>query len=368
MKIAFVLGTFSGANMGLVDPDDLYTRVGLTGSESYFFNTARDLAERHDVTAFFTTKRETIWSQVKCRPLATMNLTGFDAVISWNEPDYLRFALPKALRVCCQQLNDFDYCQEGCLEHVDVLVSPSRAHAEHFHRNYGVPVEAQEVLPNSINLEHFNREIPRDLHQLVYCSSPDRGLHHLLDWFPDIRKRVPDARLNIYYKFQPWINAFFNVPIDPNSRCMTAIGIRARYITEALNRLGTIGENGVRLVGPVANLQMALELKSAGVLAYPCDTVKYTEGFGVAILDACAAGCVPIISDQDALGDVYGGVAEVIHGKPKREEWIERIVQAMTDPLFAATVTKRTKEYAQIFSRQRSGKRWEDMLARRLHA
>jgi glycosyltransferase involved in cell wall biosynthesis len=45
----------------------------------------------------------------------------------------------------------------------------------------------------------------REPNRFLYASSPDRGLVPLLEWWPDIKARVPDATLHIYYGFtQGW--------------------------------------------------------------------------------------------------------------------------------------------------------------------
>jgi len=36
-------------------------------------------------------------------------------------------------------------------------------------------------------------------HKLLYCSSPDRGLQHLLFMWEDIKEAYPDAELHIAY-------------------------------------------------------------------------------------------------------------------------------------------------------------------------
>ena len=53
MKVALLYGRFCSGGPGAFDVGKLYDAKGLTGSESFFFNTARGLAERgHDVQVF----------------------------------------------------------------------------------------------------------------------------------------------------------------------------------------------------------------------------------------------------------------------------------------------------------------------------
>jgi len=39
----------------------------------------------------------------------------------------------------------------------------------------------------------------RHKHWVIYTSSYDRGLEHLLKMWPDVKKAVPDAELHIFY-------------------------------------------------------------------------------------------------------------------------------------------------------------------------
>ena len=56
-----------------------------------------------------------------------------------------------------------------------------------------------------------------------------------------------------------------------------------------------------------------MEFEHAEVLGYPCDTIRMTEGFSVTTMEACASGCLPVITDIDSLGHIYGDAAPMIH-------------------------------------------------------
>ena len=83
-------------------------------------------------------------------------------------------------------------------------------------------------------------------------------------------------------------------PFNPNHHPhMMEVGQRLRYINNAIKQMKSLG---VEYIGSVGREQMTKELKSSQVFAYPCSIVNdYTESLSVATLEACAAGCVPII-------------------------------------------------------------------------
>lgn len=362
LRLAMIYGEFSSAIHGPFDIEGLYSRQGLTGSESSFFNLAFTLAERgHEIVVFCVVDEPTEWRGVQVMPIASLRglpqVQGLDAVIAWNEPDYLRFSPKGVRRICDQQLNDWGYCREKIKDNVDVFVFPS-ASSRANHMAQGI--HGGEVIPNSVDLDLFTVRGPslasdgdkvyRQPHRVVYCSSPDRGLHHLLGWWPDIRARIPDAELKIFYRLDPWIAR----ARDNNDE----VGRRARYIEAALSRLSRFG---VSVVGLVPNTVMAHELQQAAVLAYPCDPVRYTEGFGCSVLDATAAGCVPIISGADALAEVHGSAAHVLPNLD-RKTWVDAICGWLEWRETNTGTAPEMKAHAENHSRQKVADAWEVLL------
>jgi glycosyltransferase involved in cell wall biosynthesis len=366
LRIAMVYGEFSSAIHGPFVIPDLYTKTGLTGSESSFFNLMRSLAERgHEVAAFCVTDAPCDHeSGAHVFPIQALKglprAEGIDAVIAWNEPDYLQYAPAGALRVVDQQLNDWGYCRTDFRANVDLFVYPSANSMEHHRRDEGMP--AGVVVPNSVDLSLFEKgglamSRPRNPHRVVWASSPDRGLHHVLSMWPDIRQRVPDAELHVFYRLAPWLERAGNSTDEGVAR-------RARYIAAALPRLKG---HGVIVRDLVSNAEMAREFQSAAVLAYPCDPVRYTEGFGCSVLDACAGGCLPIISDADALPEVHGSAVGIIKGRPAlvRDAWVNLVTWALLEypntPQYADTQAK-MQSHAQAHAREVVAAQWERVL------
>lgn len=363
LKVVMIYGEFSSAIHGPFDLQGLYTRQGLTGSESSFFNLARTLSENgHEVGVFCDcADRGVLGSGINAVPIKMIgqlpSAQGVDVVIAWNEPDYLKFAPAGALRICDQQLNDFGYCREpNWRDLVDVWVSPSASHCASVMCGSESRIDAAKVqiLPNSVDLDFFMGEMPpRDRGRVVWCSSPDRGLHHLLGMWALVRKEIPEATLKIFYRLDPWLARVRDIDDD--------VGRRARYIEEALPRLRGLG---VEVAGMVPNAKMADELRRSAVLAYPCDPVRYTEGFGCSVLDAAAGGCVPITTDADALAEVHGAAATVIPGPVDSKIWADAIVAELQNA--GAGKAKPMFHHATAHDRRVVTARWEEVISHEL--
>ena len=371
-RIVMVYGAFSSAIHGGFDPEHLYDGArGLTGSESSFWNLARSLAEEgHAVCAFAKLVDSRIYDSLPegmvVMPLDAVEtaaqLQGVAAMIAWNEPDYLRHAPAGALRVCAQQLNDFGYCQPNWQEAVDLVVCPSDHHREFLTAKEGLPAAKGRTIPNSVALELFaGAPPPRALNRAVYTSSPDRGLHHVLGIWPYVRAAAPGAELHIFYSLPGWLERTRSV--------QGALGERARWIEMALDRLAG---HGVVVRGSVNNAQMARELRSAAALVYPCDTVRYTEGFGCSVLDAAAAGCVPIVAATDALPHAHAGVGIFLDHVPvavpgqiskQTQLWIDVVGSVLTRTTeIPAEWSRKMAAHAQGHERRAIAKRWLQLL------
>ena len=374
-RVAVALGKLGSCVHGRLDPRNPFDDEGAfaTGTVSGFWTIVRGLKELGYNVDAYADVREEIEEAEQLAGARVFHIdtwehwtkfAPYDALVSILESDLLDGAPKKSARVCVQWLNDFSYARANSLEIVDLFVSPSQTHADHLARKVHIPAEKIEVVPLSNNPELFECvNDPRRPFSIAYASSPDRGLHHLLSMFPEIRKRVPRAELRIYYRILPWMKDI----LDEKAHVGSKHWKRAQEIAKAFDTLGVGGENGVNVIGQLTTAKMAAELKRTEVLAYPLDPVKFTEGFSVTVLDACAAGCIPVIAGVDAFPELWEGAARVIPGRPDapgaREEWIRTIVDVLLagEPEKMA-LQERAFARARQLSRRNVARRWNEVL------
>lgn len=353
---------------GPFDTTALYTSErGLTGSENSFWNAVRALDARgHEVvvTANTTQQIPSILGGATVLPIELDNdtLPNFpkdcDAYLTWNEPDLLRFVPKEKTRIACHQIGSFGHCYGGYDKYVDQFVLLSETHRKYVMETTSIDPLKLRIIPNSIDLSFY--ENAKDISKrgaIAFISSADRGLHRMIEIFKEVRKRVPHATLHVFYE---WKKLY-----EKQSTYQTFNGLRLRYINTLLEEMGTEGQCGLYLHGSVSTRDMIDFLcQEVRVFAYPCEPVAFTETFSVATLDACAAGCVPIISDADALGEIYGGSTVVIPGKPmgQIDTWVNYIENALVNNEMARKLSETALSFSRKFDVKEVGKNWEEFI------
>jgi len=312
---------------------------GLTGSEIGFIRIAQELVKRgHSVTAY-TVSDETEYEGITIRPVTAAEEidSSFDAAIAINEPELLRGCRAR-LRACELWLNSFDFCKVGFEKHVDLWCSPSQGHLDMILRETheveltpagaGALFKADPknwiVLPLGCDPERYPVDSVKVSGRVVYCSSPDRGLHWLLQEWPQIKRAVPHSTLRIFYRLQAWIDNFQDTAYSPPIEELRG---RAVYIQEALRRMNG-PEWGITVLDSVSREQIEREMCEAEVLGYPCDTTRWSEGFSCTILEGCAARACPVITDCDALEGIYNNACRVMP-RGNIEQWRDAVIEIL---------------------------------------
>ena len=354
MKLAFILGRYSVGSRPLNFNILWQDARGLTGTELGIVMNAQEMVKLgHDVSLFtvFAGEKPVEWNGVKLFTLEQTQVIDetFDAVVSYNEPDVFRGMCRKPLKVVCQMLNDFHYCQPGFDELVDIYTSPSLVHMKYVQNLTPIPEKWKVVSLGCDPSWYSDSRVPG---RVIWASSADRGLHLVLQEWSKIKAAVPEAHLKMFYNF----NFGDLTKYEPNDKLLTTdnnayhpviveMGNRIRYIKTATEKLKHLG---VEMVGSVSRERMQKEMSEAMVLAYPVSTVNFTEGFSVTTMEACASNTIPVLCGCDAIKSIYGKVAPMIEAPAKdhMKEFVELVVKSLTDEEFQKKTIKKCKAFA----------------------
>ncbi len=273
------------------------------GGETAMIQVSKHLAKLgHDVLVFHDIARPGRYDGVDYLPRtllpAMVTLMEHDVYVSWDDPYAFRWNDRSKVHVLAIQLNDSNI---GVFDNaIDLYMHPSEWHSERFLELYP-EMSKDKVRPrttNGIDPNRYIQAVEREPHRVIYSSSPDRGLHHLLRIWPLIRDAVADAELHVFYDTDKWLEMDLAVKAQ-GLNSMT--GARADLIRDFLKE----PPDGVTFHGGVGQAQLALEQQKSAVLAYPCDPVQPTEGFSMTCLEAVTAGCHLITTDADALKELW---------------------------------------------------------------
>jgi glycosyltransferase involved in cell wall biosynthesis len=158
------------------------------------------------------------------------------------------------------------------------------------------------------------KEEERDPHRMIYASSYDRGLVHLLLIWSKIREAVPDANLHIFYGWQTYDAIFKDNP--------------ERQMWKAkMEKM--MSQEGITHHGRVSHEELAKEFSKSGVFAYPTD---FQEISCQNAMTAQIYGAVPVVTNYAALKETveFGKKVDAdITSLEGKELYLNELVEAL---------------------------------------
>lgn len=301
---------------------------GIGGSETMVVEMAKRLALLgHRVRVFTSTGKhgDGIFDGVEYRQTAHLaNVKKCDVLVAWRNAELLASKIDAKLRLLW--VHDIF---AGGASHRNMLKADRVLALSHWHRDFvinhhNLPPEQVVVTRNGIDLARFEQRVERNPKKVVYSSSPDRGLPVLLKVWPEIRKRVPDAELHVFYGFFNW-RKIAEARGDMN---------QLRGIDLLEHQLVELAAHGVHNRGKVDQQTLAREFLSAGVWAHP---TWFTETSCITAMEAQAAGLRIVTSSIAALNETVGPAGGVlIDGdwlSPEYQaKFVDEVVRALEQP------------------------------------
>jgi glycosyltransferase involved in cell wall biosynthesis/Flp pilus assembly protein TadD len=216
----------------------------------------------------------------------------FDIFISWRNPEL--FEEPVNARKSYLWLHDVmdkeEFTKER-LNNIDRLIFVSQYHRDLYPF---IPEEKCLVSANGItpsDFEALDGKFERDPYRVIYMSSHVRGLELIYKVWEDVKKEVPQAKLDIYYGWASY------VAVNKNNPERMQWKEKMEMLEKKLN--------GVTDHGKIGHKQINEEIFKSGVWAYPC---PFPEVYCISGVKAQAGGAVPVSSNFAALDETvqYG--------------------------------------------------------------
>ena len=146
------------------------------------------------------------------------------------------------------------------------------------------PMPEDKILLTSNGISEIKvPEVKRDQYRMIYSSSPDRGLVYLLRMWPNIKKEVPQANLDIYYGFQIFDKIYPDNPGKQKWKKMV---------------LDMMKQDGITYHGRVGHDELHKAMAGTGIWAYPTD---FDEISCITAMKCQALGAIPVVINRAAL-------------------------------------------------------------------
>lgn len=336
--------------------------VGCGGSETSAAWLARSLAQKGNQPIIYAMDDQ-VWDGVVYRPHTAFNpdATHSHLFISSRVPDVFDNNLPALQKwlwmhdICC-----WDRLTPDRAERINCIVTLSKWHCEHIKRVYPWLKDAEvidldeqpktyddlwttgtyfaeekashlpkiAILGDAIDTSRFaNLTAERVPYRFVWCSSPDRGLEELLKMWPLIKQAMPSATLKIFYGWD-YFNSSLHVP-------------EQRMFKERIREL--IKQDGVQWCGRVGQDMLPNELAQADAIIYPPH--NFRETYGIAFLEAQAAGVMCFYRENGALGETIGDRGIPIKMDATPEQIVKLVASTLQDKSLCVNVRERARKY-----------------------
>jgi len=250
---------------------------------------------------------------VKYQNFHTFNINDqFDVLWVWRLPELFDYEVKANLRILDMHdvMTPAEFTKERVAKIDKIFVKTN------YHRSLYPHVADEKfvVVGNGIDLERFKPKqdcpyhdynpdcdtcnIKREPHRFIYSSSPNRGLDILLDMWPKIKEKLPEAELHVYYGWK----TFYEIEKNNPERM-----IWMKKVQEKMKQPGVIDH------GRVGQKELAQEMMKSSFWLYP---TYFPEIDCITAKEMQAAGVIPITSGYAALeesqqsglrcpGDVY---------------------------------------------------------------
>ena len=179
--------------------------------------------------------------------------------------------------------------------------------------------------------------------KVIYTSSYDRGLEWLLKMWPDVKKEVPNAELEICYGWQLYDQFYKNNPSSMSWKARMEEMMKYKGITHH---------------GRLPQRELAELMKKCQVWAYP---THFGEINCISAIKAQAYGCEPVVVNYAALKETvqFGRKVEGdIYDQETQDEFKKQLIDALKNPMSEKKRQEMMKWANEKYAWEKIAKEW----------
>jgi len=350
------------------------------GSEEAVINLSRELTKLGwNVTVYNNCGTKPITDPVACyghdgvpthrivtyRPSWERNLFDKqDVVILWRFPKPLDMPINAAkVFVDLHDTVAADEFTPERLERVTKILVKSKFHRSLFPN---IPDHKIPLIPNGMDLSLLESSLPikRDPYLVINTSSADRSMDVLPKLFKEVKKRVPQAKLQWAYGWDVFKAARYKDKEEAKTK--------RRWMKQTQKEMD---EAGIETLGRLTQAEVGKLYQRASILAYP---TEWPEIDCISVRKAQAAGCLPVVTDFGALAesapfgwkvhstktkDTWNRPGQIHFGLEddySQHEWVDLCIKALQSgvPSDGAEM----KEWSRQFEWKRIAAQWNEIL------
>lgn len=184
-------------------------------------------------------------------------------------------------------------------------------------------------------------------HKLFYGSSYDRGLDILLEMWPEIKNKFPDATLDICYGWDLFDKVMHNNP--------ERVAWKEKMV-ELMDQVDIIHH------GRLGKKELEEVRKQCGILAYP---TYFTEINCITVLEAMKDGLVPVTTDLAALKETNdcGVLVEGdIEDEDVKKKYLDTLLEVMEDEKLYKEKQQKCLQKAKKRSWNKIANQWDEVF------
>ena len=177
-----------------------------------------------------------------------------------------------------------EHLKNGGYNKFERLIFVSNWQMQNYIQYYGIPWYKCTVIHNSVEPITFEDPKPSDKINIIYHTTPHRGLEILAPAFVEVAKRYPDVHLDVYSSFSIYGWSDRDKPYEP--------------LFDIIKNHPQATYHGAR-----PNEEVRDALKKAHIFAYPN---IWMETSCMALMEAMSAGCLCLHPNYGALYETAG--------------------------------------------------------------